>query len=97
MNKRITFHATNNRERKAVLRHFPNSTIVVADNLPNSQQPPFENCKKEKGILKCIFIARIVPIKNLLYLLNILDNIDKRIELSVIGRIKLIGKNVKKK
>ncbi|MDR3717119.1 MAG: glycosyltransferase family 4 protein [Puia sp.] len=87
IHKRITFHATNEREKEAILHYFPGSRIVVADNLPKSDQPGFASCFKEAGFLKCIFIARIVPIKNLLYLLETLSTVQARVELTIIGPV----------
>jgi glycosyltransferase involved in cell wall biosynthesis len=69
----------------AILKYFPGSTIVVADNLPDTAQVAFESCKKEKGSLKCIFIARIVPIKNLLFVLEVLKHITQRVSLTIAG------------
>jgi glycosyltransferase involved in cell wall biosynthesis len=85
--KMITFHATNEREKEAILDYFPNSQVIIADNLPESDQPGFVSYKKEKGVLKCIFIARIVSIKNLLFLLQVLQKVKSRVVLSVAGPI----------
>jgi len=85
IHKLITFHATNEREKNAILDYFPGSKVVIADNLPESDQPTFVSCKKEPGILKCIFIARIVPIKNLLFLLQLLQQVKSRVILTVAG------------
>jgi len=83
--KRILFHATNEREKEAIRHYFPGSTVLIADNLPNSNQPAFLSVPKRAGSIKCIFIARIVPIKNLLFFLNILDKVTANVELTVIG------------
>ena len=85
--KLITFHATNEREKAAILDYFPNSRVMIADNLPESDQPLFESQKKEPGEIKCIFIARIVPIKNLLFLLQVLQQVKGRVTLSVAGPV----------
>jgi glycosyltransferase involved in cell wall biosynthesis len=89
IHKKILFHATNQREKEAIQRFFPGSRILIADNLPNSNQPPFSTTRKTKGSVKCIFIARIFPIKNLLYLLQALRNVrsDVEVEFSVIGPV----------
>src|SRR5262249_52801460 len=83
LHKRVLFHATNQREKTAILQHFPGSRVLIADNLPNMRQLPFESIPKEKGSLKLIFIARIVPIKNLLFLLTAMEKITARLELTV--------------
>lgn len=87
ISKLITFHATNEREKAAILDFFPNSQVIIADNLPESDQPRFVSHKKEPGVLKCIFIARIVSIKNLLFLLQLLRQVKSQVTLSVAGPI----------
>lgn len=84
---RVTFHATNEREEEAILHYFPGSRVVVADNLPAMQQQPFESIEKKAGSIKCIFIARIVPIKNLLFLLKVLNEVQQQVWLTVVGPI----------
>jgi len=85
VHKRILFHATNEREKAAILRFFPGSNVQIADNLPKADQLPYDSCPKEVGFVKCIFIARIVPIKNLLFFLQALENVKARVELTVVG------------
>jgi glycosyltransferase involved in cell wall biosynthesis len=87
LHKHVLFHATNERERAAIQHYFPGSRILIADNLPNANQPAFRSCPKEKGVVKCIFIARIVPIKNLLFLLNVLGGVGSKVELSIVGPV----------
>lgn len=87
IHRRILFHATNEREKEAILRFFPDSTIRIADNLPNSNQPEFQSCPKTVGSLKAIFVARIFPIKNLLYYLAALETVKTNVALTVVGPI----------
>jgi glycosyltransferase involved in cell wall biosynthesis len=87
LHKKIVFHATNQREKEAIERFFPGSRIVIADNLPNSNQPDFSGALKQKGKLKLIFVARIVPIKNLLFVLETLRSVRTAIELTVVGPV----------
>ena len=91
MHKQITFHATNFREQKAIQQYFPGSQIVVADNLPSLTQTDLVICKKEIGKLNCIFVSRIVPIKNLLFLLQILQGIRQQVTLTIVGPIENEG------
>ncbi|UEG49447.1 glycosyltransferase [Ferruginibacter lapsinanis] len=83
--KKIKFHATNEREFEAIQKYFPGSNVVIADNLPNTNQPAFTGCIKNVGSLHCIFIARIVAIKNLLFLLNVLENVKADVLLTIVG------------
>jgi glycosyltransferase involved in cell wall biosynthesis len=85
--KRILFHATNEREQDAIKKYFPGSIVRIADNLPNINQAKFVSYKKEKDTLKCIFIARIVAIKNLFFLLNVLEKVKSTVQLTVIGPV----------
>lgn len=87
IHKKVTFHATNERESAEVENYFPGSSIIIADNLPAAKQESFHSIKKTPGSLNCIFIARIVPIKNLLFLLNVLQNIKQQILLTVVGPV----------
>ena len=87
IHKKILFHATNEREKEAIGRFFPESSVLIADNLPKSDQPVFQTEVKTSGYLKCIFIARIVAIKNLLFLLTALESVKANVELTVIGPI----------
>ena len=81
----IKFHATNEREKLAIDKFFPDTNIVIANNLPNTRQPSFTTLPKNSGTLNCIFIARIVPIKNLLFLLELLQKITAQVTLTVVG------------
>lgn len=87
ISKKVLFHATNQREKEAILQYFSGSRVLIADNLPDINQPLFEFCKKTIGELKCIFASRIVPIKNLLYLLQCLNAVTQKVSLTVIGPV----------
>jgi glycosyltransferase involved in cell wall biosynthesis len=81
----IKFHATNEREKRAIEHFFPGSNILVANNLPNVNQPGFTSLQKDRGQINCIFISRIVPIKNLLFILKFLEKITAQVNLTVVG------------
>ncbi|HXD78261.1 MAG TPA: glycosyltransferase family 4 protein [Puia sp.] len=88
LHKKVLFHATNQREKEAILQHFPGSRVLIADNLPNMRQPVLARLPKEPGKLKCVFIARIVPIKNLLFLLAAMEKVKGiSLDLTVIGPV----------
>jgi len=91
LSKKVLFHATNQREKEAILQHFPGSRIMIADNLPDTAQTVFESCNKIAGELKCIFAGRIVPIKNLLYLVQCLKDITQKISLTIVGPVENEG------
>ena len=87
LSNKVIFHATNSREAAAVSHYFPGSEIVIANNLPSMLQPEFLSLPKQIGSLKCIFIARIVPIKNLYFLLQLLGCCRMDIDLSIVGPV----------
>jgi glycosyltransferase involved in cell wall biosynthesis len=87
LHKKLSFHATNVREKEAIEKYFPGSRILIANNLPKIDQLEYISCDKITGTVKCIFIARIVPIKNLLFLLDILEKVKAMVELTIIGPI----------
>ncbi|MDB5191413.1 MAG: hypothetical protein JWQ96_976 [Segetibacter sp.] len=84
---KILFHATNEREKKAIEAYFPKSSILIADDMPTFIQPSYVPTIKEEGILNCVFVARIVEIKNLLFLLDILIKVKTTIRLTIVGPI----------
>ncbi len=81
----IIFHATNEREKHAIEYFFPGSEIIVANNLPNINQPLFKSLPKKRGYISCIFIARIVPIKNLLFVIKFLEKVTATVNFSIVG------------
>lgn len=87
LHRRVLFHATNAREKTAILKYFPGSRILIADNLPNMNQPAFVRCPKKSGAVRFIFVARLVAIKNLLFFLGALAKVRDSVELTVVGPV----------
>src|ERR1700722_2198140 len=87
LHRRGLFHATNEREKAAILHYFPGSRILIADNLPNMNQPVFVSCPKRGGAVRLIFVARLVAIKNLLFILRALEKVRATVELTVVGPV----------
>lgn len=85
--KKIRFHATNDKEANEINQYLPHAEIVIANNLPSAHQEAPEYCKKTSGLVKCIIVSRIVPIKNHLFLLSVLKNVRTNVELSIVGHI----------
>lgn len=80
----ITWQATTEGEKKEIQRVFPNAKIKIASNLPFL--PKLEGNKKEFQ-LKLITVGRVVPIKNILFLLETLEKVDFDLELTIAGPI----------
>ncbi|MFM9840737.1 MAG: glycosyltransferase family 4 protein [Cyclobacteriaceae bacterium] len=85
--KEIRFHATNENERTAIKRYFPTDKIIVANNFPNRIQTEFTGIKKRYGHINVIFIARILPIKNLLLAIQILSKVRVLVTFTIVGPI----------
>lgn len=88
---KLVFHATNEREKQAILNWFPGSDVEIADNLPAFLQPQFRLIPKEAGRLKLLFFSRIVPIKNLLFLIRALKQVTGTLELTIAGPVEDAG------
>ena len=87
IHKSVHFHATTLQEKKTIEKYFGKVNITIANNLPDTHQPNISFINKETGSLKIIYIARILDIKNLKYLLTNLKQITSPIELTIAGPI----------
>jgi glycosyltransferase involved in cell wall biosynthesis len=85
LSKKIIFHASNQREQLAIQQYFPNAHVCLANNLPSFNQQPFASCNKKAGELNIVFIARVVPIKNLLFLIQILEKVKQQVCFTIAG------------
>jgi glycosyltransferase involved in cell wall biosynthesis len=83
--RQIRFHATNGKEEQMIRYYFSNQDILVADNFASSSQCDFLKIEKQRGVLKVIFIARILPIKNLLFALKILQQVKSKVNFTIVG------------
>ena len=85
--KRISFHATDATEVEDIRRVMGEDVNpFLAGNLPGGQSA-FSPCvEKEEGSLKMVYVGRMHPLKNLSYLLQVLERVGKgRIELTVVA------------
>lgn len=83
----VTFHATNENEATEIRGQFgANARVFTAMNLgpktiPENVHPP----RKTVGGVKLVFLSRLVPKKNLHFLLPLLARVRGRIELVILG------------
>lgn len=89
MERQICFHATSEEEKKDIHRIFPAAKdIRIASNLPVKVQDQLMPMTKSPGELKMIFVGRIHPIKNLLFLLGLIEKVTpKGLRLIIVGSI----------
>jgi glycosyltransferase involved in cell wall biosynthesis len=87
---KIIFHATDEQEKKDILHYFPRARRV--ELIPNfSAELPAEVSVigKNPGRLRCVFISRIMAIKNISFFLDLLKDVPDaiRLELSIYGEV----------
>ena len=85
--KSLTFQATSEREKDAIQYYFLDAKIIVANNFSNRFQNNFATLEKSVGALRIIFIARVLPIKNLLFFLEVLCSAKASINFTIVGPI----------
>jgi glycosyltransferase involved in cell wall biosynthesis len=74
----IRFHATDEQERQDIQHHLGVSPdqIVQVENIPLVPEPDFPRIDYTPGSLRLLFLSRISPKKNLLFLLRTLSEGD---------------------
>jgi glycosyltransferase involved in cell wall biosynthesis len=80
--RKIRFHATDEQEQQDILRHFPKAAQIM--DIPNFTAPlPMQLKKIEKvpGILRVVYISRIIPKKNIIFFLQLLRKLPTDINL----------------
>lgn len=86
--KGITWHASTSIEQEEIENIFGKSIRVKSiENLPACKIEKFIPIAKNKKQLKLVFVSRISPKKNLLYLIKLLKKFEKRVELDIYGPI----------
>ena len=71
--RRMVFQATDEQERKDILHYFPSAgKVAVLANFPRSESVVRRSIEKTPGVLRCVFVSRLAPKKNLLFLLGLL-------------------------
>lgn len=85
----IHFHATDEKERHDIISRLSSENVTVISNFPSSIADKITPIKKEVGILKIVFISRISPKKNLLFIIDALATVNQNIqvEFSIFGPI----------
>lgn len=75
----IIWHATAKKEYDEIKKLYNNSEVIIANNISSDKvidDFKLTKIKKIKNELHIVYIARIVPIKNLLFSLEVLDKIS---------------------
>jgi glycosyltransferase involved in cell wall biosynthesis len=78
----IRFHATDAQEKKDILRYFPKAkSVELIPNFSADLPEQIAPIEKKPGILRCVFISRIMPIKNILFFLKLLNIVPDEVQL----------------
>jgi glycosyltransferase involved in cell wall biosynthesis len=87
---KIRFHATDEQERKDIHHYFPHAKSVdIVPNFSAGLPPETSPVEKTPGQLRCVFISRIMGIKNILFFLQVLKQVPEsiRLEFAIYGEI----------
>ncbi|MES1160563.1 MAG: glycosyltransferase family 4 protein [Bacteroidota bacterium] len=81
---KLSFQATDEQEKKDILKYFPSAgKVSVIPNFPKMDSIPWKQITKRPGELHCVFISRMAPKKNLLFLLQVLEVLPASIHLQL--------------
>lgn len=73
---KLTFQATDEQEKKDIFHYFPGAGKVrVVPNFTKMAPVEWKPIQKIPGKLSCVFISRMAPKKNLLFLLEVLSEL----------------------
>lgn len=87
--KRTFFQSTSDEETERIhdLLGINQNKICVVENVPTIPNAIVNAAKKEKGIIRCCFFARICKKKNLLGALDILQNCKENVIFNIYGNV----------
>ena len=85
--KNVLFHATNDVEKDEIKKVFPKAAVFIVDNLAPAVTTQIDSNDKEVGTINLVFVGRVHPIKNLLFLIDLLKEVNSNIEIIVIGNV----------
>lgn len=88
LQSKVLFHATNQVEAEDIRQVMGDRVREkLVQDFNATAQPPFQTVQKKTGELKCLFVARVVRHKNLLFLLSLLHRLTVRVSLVVAGPV----------
>ena len=83
----ITWHASTQLEKDEILSIFPNAKIETLRNLSLVKIQNSIERKPSNNIIKLVTVARISPVKNLLFLIDVFSKLRCHSQLDIIGPI----------
>ena len=87
--KNICWIASNDIEKQQIVSKFgKNINLIVAPNLPIKQVDfHWDGGLKKEGELSLLYICRISPIKNIDFLIGLLNSINGKVKLAIVGPV----------
>ena len=76
LSKNIIFHSTSKEDFIDIQNIFPYNKVELIQNIKEQNNETYILPNKKKNQLKMVFLSRIVPIKNLLYGLEVLQRVE---------------------
>lgn len=90
--KNITWHATNAEEENDIKKIFgKKSKVIIAANIPKMPIAAFEASQKKQGQLRLVYLSLIAEKKNLLQVIELINQSTADISLDIYGPVKDVG------
>jgi glycosyltransferase involved in cell wall biosynthesis len=83
----VQFHATSEQEASELAQHHLGPVHLAADLPPLAAAPPRPTAARIGEPLRCVFLSRVEPKKNLLFALEVLSLTDVPVILDIVGPI----------
>lgn len=82
--RKLLFQATDSTEKKDILIHFGSSSRVkIVEDIPGRILESSRSTPKQNGFLRCVYLSRISPKKNLEFIFNLPVQVNSRINISL--------------
>jgi len=88
--QKLRFHATDEQEQRDILRHFPKAgQVMEIQNFTAPLPMQLQKIEKVPGILRAVYISRIIPKKNIIFFLQLLNKLpaDIRLRFDIYGEV----------
>lgn len=83
---KIVWHATSKKEKESIKQTFGKKIVIKEmSNIPNQFQPNWQPIEKKSGEVKLVTISRISKIKNLEFIIQILNQVIGKVQLDIYG------------
>ena len=88
--KKVVWSATSEREKQDIQRYIgENATCYIAEDLPRKIDSSL--CKEKGEVLRGVFLSRICEMKNLLYAIEVLKEIQSQVVFDVYGIVENVA------